>query len=62
MRNPDNVPITDFFGSVRPVNILTDIKMQLVVSTKLDNNDSKISQSKKYRYVPPLVNFNTLIY
>lgn len=62
MRNPDNVPITDFFGSVRPVNLITNIKIQPVVPSKLENNGSKKSESKKYRYVPPLVNFNTLTY
>lgn len=60
MRNPDYVPITDFFGSVRPVNLLSNIRMQPIISIHLEINTTT-KRPKKYRYIPPLVNFNTVV-
>ncbi|KAJ8924371.1 hypothetical protein NQ315_007167 [Exocentrus adspersus] len=61
-RNPDYVPITDFFGSVRPVSLLTEVKIQPLTSKRQEAKESNQSKTiNKYRYVPPLVNFNTVI-
>lgn len=60
------MPITDFFGSVRPVELIRNVEYFEPLITVIDNT-TKIDKSKtdkkpkKYRYVPPLVNFNSLI-
>lgn len=58
-RNPHEVPITDFFGSVRPVEVLKHISNETIV---LENRteEKKISITGKYSYVPPFVNFASL--
>lgn len=60
-RNPDEVPITDFFGSVRPVQLLTEY---LPTGSKAilppEVKQPALDTSRKYRYVPQLVNFDLL--
>lgn len=58
-RNPHQVPITDFFGSVRPVEVLTNIFNETVVLENKTEKEKSIVR-KKYSYVPPLVNFASL--
>lgn len=67
-RNPNLVPITDFFGSVRPVQLVTEVAdigplldVTLVNNATVTTQESIKKKPKKFRYVPPLVNFNTLI-
>lgn len=67
-RNPDLVPITDFFGSVRPVELIREVeKCETIIDVDIGEERIETGQNKtdkkpkKYRYVPPLVNFNTLI-
>lgn len=67
-RNPNLVPITDFFGSVRPVELVkTILNIDALMEVTLEKNTTKPSQDsikkkpKKFRYVPPLVSYNTLI-
>lgn len=70
-RNPDYVPITDFFGSIRPVELVRElVNIEPLIDggiitniTKTNTVKTVISKSKpnKYRHVPPLVSFNTLI-
>lgn len=61
-RNPDEVPITDFFGSVRPVKLLEaipvieDLKYKVKQEEKVADTDGK---PKKYRYIPPLPTFSS---
>ncbi|KAJ8962587.1 hypothetical protein NQ318_000980 [Aromia moschata] len=59
-RNPDHVPITDFFGSVRPINLLGNVTLQLINIGEPETTVFESHKPKKYRYIPPLVNFNTL--
>lgn len=71
-RNPDQVPITDFFGSVRPVELIRElVNVEPLIdgveitntskSSKVDDTASNKVKPKKFRYVPHLVNFNMLI-
>lgn len=47
-RDPDKVPVTDFFGSLRPVELTTNIMNVLPVKS----NHTKIEEPKgKYSYV-----------
>lgn len=47
-RNPDEVPVTDFFGSLRPVELTTSIMNVLPVET---NRTEIIEPQRKYFYV-----------
>ncbi|XP_076259536.1 phosphatidylinositol glycan anchor biosynthesis class K [Rhynchophorus ferrugineus] len=63
MRDPDSVPITDFFGSVRPVKLLDSIVNNSEHFSKkfnITNTQTNYSKPKKYRYIPPLVSFNKI--
>lgn len=54
-RNPDQVPITDFFGSVRPVNLVTHVEQQNVSEKSSEKVQLK---PKRYKYVPALLSYN----
>lgn len=58
-RNPHQVPITDFFGSVRPVEVISNVTLIPLVTSKAKLQS--VPQPKKYRYIPPLVNFNSIV-
>ncbi|XP_030753418.1 putative GPI-anchor transamidase [Sitophilus oryzae] len=61
LRDPDKVPVTDFFGSVRPVKLLSSIRMDTefnFTDSPLRNNVESESKPNKYRYVPPLNKFS----
>lgn len=58
-RNPFQVPITDFFGSVRPVELMTNVSLVPLVEAELEKVEKK--PLKRYKYAPQLVNFNTLL-
>lgn len=61
-RDPYQVPITDFFGSVRPVEI-TSTLINATAITKI-NEDKPIMDRKnkiKYKYVPQMPHFDTFI-
>lgn len=51
---------------MRPVKLITEL-MQVNLDTNLIRNETvtfvnkAASKPKKFRYIPPLVNFNTLI-
>ncbi|GLV40354.1 Phosphatidylinositol glycan anchor biosynthesis class K [Carabus blaptoides fortunei] len=58
-RDPYKVPITDFFGSVRPVAITTSI---LDVTPFKTNNTTSVETNKvKYKYVLQMPDFNSFI-
>lgn len=60
-RNPHQVPITDFFGSVRPVELLTSVPNETIPLKKVIIEDMPVKpKPQKYSYVPPLVNFASL--
>lgn len=48
-RDPDKVPVTDFFGSLRPIELTTNIMNILPVQS---NSSTKTQEfEKKYNYV-----------
>ncbi|XP_033313513.1 uncharacterized protein LOC117212668 [Bombus bifarius] len=47
-RDPDKVPVTDFFGSLRPIELTTNIMNVLPVKT---NKTKAIEPERKYSYV-----------
>lgn len=47
-RDPDKVPVTDFFGSLRPIELTTTIMN--VLPTKV-NDTRVIEPERKYSYV-----------
>lgn len=58
-RDPYKVPITDFFGAVRPVAITTSL---LDVTPFKANKTTSIETNKvKYKYVPQMPDFNSFI-
>ncbi|KAJ8978985.1 hypothetical protein NQ317_001458 [Molorchus minor] len=59
-RDPEHVHITDFFGSVRPINLLPRVTNQKIVTRKSETTVPVTTKPNKYRYVPPLVNFDTI--
>lgn len=61
-RDPYKVPITDFFGSVRPVELVYTVPNETIV---LDNfveekAEKVVKKRAKYYYVPPFVSFSSL--
>ena len=48
-RDPNKVPVTDFFGSLRPVELTTSIMNVLPVKT---NKTKTIEPEMKYSYAP----------
>lgn len=63
LRNPATVPITDFFGSVRPVKLLNHVPDIETLKPKGNKSEKKIEKAatkpKKYYYVPPLPTFSS---
>ncbi|KAF2892465.1 hypothetical protein ILUMI_13684 [Ignelater luminosus] len=57
-RDPYKVPVTDFFGSVRPVELLQDIENETQEITY--EKQVTLSTKSKYRFVPQLENFSVL--
>lgn len=52
------MPVTDFFGSVRPVELLQDIENE---TQEITYEKQVISSTKsKHRFVPQLDNFSVL--
>ncbi|XP_045461217.1 putative GPI-anchor transamidase [Harmonia axyridis] len=60
-RNPKDVPITDFFGSVRPVEVIDMIQVELVQKHMKNLTSIPKKSNKKYRYIPPLISFEQFI-
>ena len=48
-RDPAVVPVTDFFGSLRPVEITSSIVTVVPVKS---NKSTEIEAEGKYRYIP----------
>ncbi|KAK4884713.1 hypothetical protein RN001_000984 [Aquatica leii] len=63
-RNPNEVPVTDFFGSVRPVQLLkyTTEELDVKINTESINtcDGSSASSRNKYRFIAPLSNFKSI--
>lgn len=63
LRNPATVPITDFFGSVRPVKLLKHVPDSETLKPKgkksQKNIEKAVTKPKKYYYVPPLPTFSS---
>lgn len=63
LRNPAQVPITDFFGSVRPVKLLKHVPDIENLKPEGKKSERKIEKTgtkpKKYYYVPPLPTFSS---
>ncbi|XP_066143596.1 putative GPI-anchor transamidase [Euwallacea fornicatus] len=58
-RDPKAVPITDFFGSIRPVKLLEAVTKLEDIKMKVRTVDKSVEVNpKKYRYVPPLPTFS----
>lgn len=47
-RDPDEVPVTDFFGSVRPIEITKNVINVLPIKS---NKTSLIKSEERYNYV-----------
>lgn len=55
-RNPIDVPITDFFGSVRPVEVIDMVEIEPVKLVVKNSSTAKFSKNYN-KYIPPLVSF-----
>lgn len=61
-RDPYKVPITDFFGSVRPVELVYTVPNEtIVIEDFVREKPEKVAKKRgKYYYVPPFPTFSNL--
>lgn len=59
-RDPNKVLVTDFFGSVRPVEITRNVNYNVSIITDLNKKKPKKSEKVYYRYVPALPTSNDI--
>ncbi|ENN70787.1 putative GPI-anchor transamidase [Dendroctonus ponderosae] len=60
LRDPNAVPITDFFGSVRPVKMLESVPdVPSIINTVIPQKSTRKAEKtpNKYRYIPPFPTF-----
>ncbi|CAG9766151.1 unnamed protein product [Ceutorhynchus assimilis] len=63
-RDPDTVPVTDFFGSVRPIKLLEKVTMMDISEIELPKEVEKAVDNepkKRYYYTRPLPDFDLLV-
>lgn len=60
-RDPYKVPITDFFGSVRPVELVYNVPNEtIIIESFVREKPKKVVQKRKYHYVPQFPTFSNL--